>query len=83
MNTTADGSYKMGIFFLKFVLLSSFIPTRSSLFLFRFVLDFFVFIIVMQASLPRITRSSEIIDRPVVYLKNADGTKFRMLYIGY
>ena len=76
MNTTADGSYKMGIFFLKFVLLSSFIPTLSSLFLFRFVLDFFVFIIVMQASLPRITRSSEIIDRPVVYLKNADGTKF-------
>ncbi len=83
MNTTADGSYKMGTFFFKFVLLSSFIPTRSSLFLFRFVLDFFVFIIVMQASLPRITRSSEIIDRPVVYLKNADGIKFWMLNIGY
>jgi hypothetical protein len=72
MNTTADGSYKMGIFLFKFVLLSSFIPTRSSLFLFRFVLDFFVFIIVMQDSLLRITRSSEIIDKSVVYLKNAD-----------
>jgi hypothetical protein len=42
------------------------------LFLFRFVLDFFVFIIVMQDSLLRITRSSEIIDKSVVYLKNAD-----------
>ena len=76
MNTTADGSYKMGIFLFKLVFLSSFIPALSSLFLFRFVLDFFVFILVMQGSLPRITRSSEIIDRPVVYLKNAGGTKF-------
>jgi hypothetical protein len=36
------------------------------LFLFRFVLDFFVFIVVMQDSLRSFTRSSEIIDRLVV-----------------
>ena len=55
MNTTADGSYRMGISFFKLVFLSSFIPARSSLFLFRFVLGFLVFILVMQDSLPRIT----------------------------
>ena len=76
MNTTADGSYGMGIFLFKFVFLSFCIPTRSSLFFFRVVLNFFVFLLVMQDPLPRITRSSEIIDRHVVYLKNADGTKF-------
>ena len=47
MNTTDDGSYRMGIFPFKLVFLSSFIPTRSSLFLFRVVLNFFVFLLVM------------------------------------
>jgi hypothetical protein len=54
MNTTADGSYRMGIFLLKLVLLSSFIPTRSNLFLFREVLEFFVSILVMQDAPPKI-----------------------------
>ena len=54
MNTTADGSYRMGIFLLKLVLLSSFIPTRSNLFLFREVLEFIVSILVMQDAPPKI-----------------------------
>lgn len=76
MNTTANGSYKMGVFLLKLVLLSSFIPTRSSLNLFRVVLDFFVSMLVMQDSLPKLTPSSETMNRLVTYLKNADGIKF-------
>lgn len=55
MNTTADGSYRMGIFFNKLVFLFSFIPARSSLFLFLFILDFLEFILVMQEFIPRIT----------------------------
>ena len=76
MNTTVDGSNRMGFSLFILVFLSSFIPARSSLILFRFVLDFFVFIVVIQDSLRSSTRSSEIIDRLVVYLKNADGIKF-------